>query len=115
MFGSYDPPVGQGHAVEQAGQSGVDAQAPGAERPVPVRLAPRPVHRVEVVSVGASASPPARRGVAVGRRNHEVSAVDDLCAGEGAGGGRPGADRPSGLHLRLRVRVRGVVELAASG
>ncbi len=44
-----DPPVGQGHAVKQAGQSGVDAQAPGAARAVPVRLAPGPVHRVKVI------------------------------------------------------------------
>lgn len=111
-----DPPVGQGHAVKQAGQSRVDAQAAGAERPVPVRLAPRPVHRVQVVSKRAAASPAARLRVAVGRRHHEVSAVDDLSAGEGVRG-RPGADTPSGLPVRLRVRVwvRGVLELAPSG
>lgn len=79
-----DPPVGQGHAVKQAGQSGVDAQAARAERPVPVRLAPRPVHRVEVVSKRAAASPAASQRVAVGRRHHEVSAVDDLSPGQGA-------------------------------
>lgn len=62
-----DPPVGQGHALKQAGQSGVDAQAPGAERAVPVRLAPRPVHRVEIISQRSAALPPAGRGVAVGR------------------------------------------------
>lgn len=73
-----DPPVGQGHAVEQARQSRVDAEAPGAEGPEAVRLAPAPVHRVEVVLQRAPASPPARRQVAVGRRHHEVSAVDDL-------------------------------------
>lgn len=109
-----DPPVGQGHAVEQAGQSGVDAQAPGAERPEPVRLAPRPVHRVEVVPERAAASPPARRRVAVGWRHHEVSAVDHLGAGQGVCGG-PGTGHPSGFPIRtLRVRVWRVLEPAPS-
>lgn len=48
-FALPDPPVGQGHAVEQTCQSWVNAEAPGAEGPVPVRLAPSSVHRVEVV------------------------------------------------------------------
>jgi len=99
--GERDPPVGQGHAVEQAGQRGVDAQAPGAQRAVAVRLAPRPVHRVEVVSRGAAALPAARRGVAVRARHHEVPAVDHLAARERAGG-QPGAEEhPDGSAVRL--------------
>ena len=104
-----DPPVGQGHAVEQAGQRGVYAEAPGAERTIPVRLAPRQVHRVEVIIRGPAAFRPARK-VVVGGRHHEVSAVNDLCAGEGAGG-QPGTCHSSRLCLSLRVR--GVQELLA--
>lgn len=106
-----DPPVGQRHAVEQARQSRVDAEAPGAPGPVAVRLAPGPVHRVEVVLQRASASPAARRQVAVGRRHHEVPAVDDLRAGQGD----PGTDDPGGLAVQLGVRVREIVEVVPSG
>lgn len=74
-------PVRQGHAVEQAGQSRINAQAAGAERTETVRLTPRPVHRVEVILKVTTAFPPARPRVAVGRRHHEVSAVDHLAAG----------------------------------
>lgn len=109
-----DPPVGQRHAVEQARQSWVDAEAPGAEGPVPVRLAPGPVHRVEVVLQRGPASPPARRQVAVGRRHHEVSAVDDLRAGQRATGGS-GTGHPGGFSLRRGVRVRGVLQVVPSG
>lgn len=105
-------PVGQGHAVEQTGQSRVNAQAPGAERAVPVRLAPRPVHCVEVISERTAALPPARRRVAVRRRHHKVSAVDDLGAGEGVGG-LPGTGHSCGL--RLPVGVRRVLQLVPSG
>lgn len=107
-------PVGQGHAVEQACQSWVDAEAPGAEGPVPVRLAPAPVHRVEVVLQRGPASPPARRQVAVGRRHHEVSAVDDLRAGQRAAGGS-GTGDPAGFSVRLGVRVREVLQVVPSG
>lgn len=109
-----DAPVGQRHAVEQAGEGRVDAEAPGAEGPVPVRLAPASVHRVEVVLERAAASPPARRQVAVGRRHHEVSAVDDLRAGQRATG-RPGTGDPDGFRVRLGVRVREVLEVFSSG
>lgn len=80
-FALADPPVGQGHAVEQACQSWVNAEAPGAEGPVPVRLTPSSVHRVKVVLQKAPASSPTKGQVIVGRRHHEVSAVDDLRAG----------------------------------
>lgn len=107
-----DPPVGQRHAVEQACQSRVDAEAPGAEGPVPVRLAPGAVHRVEVVLQRAPASP-ARRQVAVGRRHHEVSAVDDLRASQRAAGGS-GTGDPGGFSVRLGVRVRKVLQVVPS-
>lgn len=112
--GVSDPPVGQRHALKQPGERGVDAQAAGAQRPVPVRVAPRPVHRVKVISQETSALPPARRRVAVGRRHHEVSAVDDLRAGERPGG-RSGTNRPGESRLRFRVGVRGVLEVAPPG
>lgn len=104
-------PVSQRHALEQPGESGVDAQAP---RVVPVGLAPRPVHRVEVVPLRAAALPAARRRVAVRRRHHEVSAVDHLGAGERAGRGSD-SRRTSRTTLRFRVRLRGVLQLAPRG
>lgn len=97
-----NPPVSQGHALKQAGQGGVDAQAAGAAGPVPVRVAARPVDGVEVVPQGAAAPPPARRGVAVRRRHHEVSAVDHLAVGESAGRG-DGTSGARGDPVRLRL------------
>ena len=113
---SRDPPVGQGHALKQAGQSGVDAQAAGAQGPVAVGLTPRPVHRVEVVPQRLPAFPPPPLGVAVRRRHHEVSAVDDLDAvggAKGGAGGRPRFGRPSCRGpLRPQARLPWVLELA---
>lgn len=109
-----DPPVGQGHAVEQAGQSRVNAEAPGAEGPVAVRLAPSSVHRVEVVLQKAPASPPTKRQIAVGRRHHEVSAVDDLRAGQRAAGGS-GTGDPGGFSVRFGVGVGEVLQVVSSG
>lgn len=112
--GEGGAPVGQRHAVEQAGEGRVDAEAPGAQGPEAVGLAPAPVHRVEVVLERAAAPAPARRQVAVGRRHHEVSAVDDLRAGQRAAGG-PGPGDPGGFSVRLGVRVGEVLEVAPSG
>lgn len=84
-----DPPVGQRHAVEEAGECWVDAQAPGAQWTEPVRLTPGPVLRVEVQPHGAAAAlPPAGSRVTVRGRHHEVSAVDHLEGAGGGGGGR---------------------------
>lgn len=102
MLLQLDSPVGQGHAVEQAGQSGVYAEAAGAERPVPVCLTPGPIHRVKIVSERPAALPPARCRVAVRRRHHEVSAVDDLGEGQIAGA-RFGTGLPDRFPVSLGV------------
>lgn len=97
---NVDPPVGQGHALEEPGESGVYAQACGAERAVAVRLAPPSVHRIKVIPLGASVSPHSR--VTVGRRHHEVPAVDHLCARQ-EDGRRPLTE---GFPCRSSVLVR---------
>ena len=96
-------PVRQRHALKQAVQRGVNAQTTRTERAERVRLAPRPVHGVEVVP--RTAFPSAWGGIAVGRRHHEVSAVDDLGADQGPHTPRPGGTDPWVLLVALRIRI----------
>lgn len=68
---SHTSPVCKGHALKQFGERGVDGEVRGARLAEVVGLTGLFVDSVEVVAF--------LRGVlAVGRRHHEVSAVDDL-------------------------------------
>ena len=107
-------PVCQWHTLEQAVERGVNAQTTSTKRAERVSLAPCPVHGVKVIP--RTAFPSAWGGIAVGRRHHEVSAVDDLSAYQG-----PDTPRPSGTDLwvllvSLRIRIRfGIGKLVLVG
>lgn len=64
-------PVGQSHALEEFGQRGVYGEVTRAGFAEVVRLTGLFVYSVEVVAL-------LRWVLAVGRRHHEVTAVDDL-------------------------------------
>lgn len=110
--GRWPVPVGQGHALEELREGGVDAEAPAgaaaaAGRPELVGLAGLLVDRVEVVALLG-------RVLAVRRRDHEVARVDDLGA-RGLPPPRP-APPPSARRGAPIVRVRRVlVGLRAGG
>ena len=79
-------PVGQGHALEELGERGVDGQVAGAGLAEAVGLARLLVDRVEIVALLGRVLP-------VRRRHHEVAAVDDLLAARRLLAARPGLGR----------------------